>query len=325
LHAKIPPSSIFSTFDLESLFSLKYSFTEPEAGANFNPWMQPAIAAIGLQTFLAKIGFNGITLLMSLLVLEERYVFLTGTRRDSSAGGQGVLECYYHCGYDAPLLLPPNRYNIVDLSDSLEQQGKDAGLAIGLNALVLSIASIPAMLFLFRFFSERIGLLLTGLIGCLIFGSGLFILPFTLSQATLLATMALVGIGQGQLDFIHFNAFPPIMLNPKPDLNATTVSSSSSPLSLLPTAVASLTCFLLSCDHCYHYCLPPLPPTIWPQACNQTCPCPSSLSAPPQTMSHALWQLDLCAMQVIRHSAWPTLNTNPCMIDQAMRKAGKGE
>jgi MFS family permease len=128
--------------------------------SNYNPWTSPFNLAIGMQTFLSTIAFNGVSSLMALLILEPKF-------------------------------------GIVDPSDTIERQGQDAALVVGLTAGSISIAAIPSMIFLFGTLSKKIGLFLTGSIGNAIFGVALFIMPHTYSLGQLLGAMLLLGLANG--------------------------------------------------------------------------------------------------------------------------------
>jgi MFS family permease len=128
--------------------------------SHYNPWMDPFNLAIGMQTFLSTLAFNGVSSLLALLLLEPKYA-------------------------------------VVDALDPLEKQGQDAALVIGLCAGSLAFATIPSMIFLFGTLSKRIGLFVTGSIGNAIFGLALFILPLTASLGQVIGTLMLIGLANG--------------------------------------------------------------------------------------------------------------------------------
>lgn len=125
-----------------------------------SPWLDPWNVAIGFETFLTSVAFNGLTSLSALLLLEPRY-------------------------------------EVVDLGDSIAQQGEDMSLQIGFNTMILAGASIPTMLFFFGHAINCIGVLMTGFIGCFIFGTSIFLLPETRSIGGLMGVYAATGVAAG--------------------------------------------------------------------------------------------------------------------------------
>eukprot|EP00937_MAST-01D_sp_MAST-1D-sp2_P006194 g6194.t1 len=131
-----------------------------EVRDRYNPWCVPFNLAIGLQTFLATVAFNGISSLLALLLQAERY-------------------------------------GVVDTASGLEQQGRDMSAQIALNALTISLCTLPSMILLFPILTKRHGLLRTGTIGQLFFGVALFFVPRTAAISELMPTLALLGLANG--------------------------------------------------------------------------------------------------------------------------------
>ena len=124
---------------------------------NFVAWKEIRVWIISGQTFCTTMAFNGVSSLMALLLLEPRL-------------------------------------GVVSEADTVEMQGRKVGLWVSAFVPTLALTQMVVLMILFPKV-EKIGLLSSGCIGCVIMGIGLFLLPYWPSAAYIFITQVLLALG----------------------------------------------------------------------------------------------------------------------------------
>ena len=125
---------------------------------NYNPWKSMFNCAIGCQTFCAQLSFNGLTSCIAVLLMAEKYGFVS--------------------------------------SDGSVDEAR-MSLQIGLNTILISLSAMPTMIIFFPKLLAKFGILLVGVGGTCCFGACIFSLPFTPNIDVLMVVMVLIGISNG--------------------------------------------------------------------------------------------------------------------------------
>ena len=124
------------------------------------PAKEPRVWLMSAQTMLLTIAFNGLTSLQVLLLLEPHL-------------------------------------NIVDRTDSVENQGKKTAIWTMVYVPAIGVTIVGSMVFLFPRVSKKIGLLQSAIVGAAILGGGMFALPYWPEPAYIFITEVVVGLGRG--------------------------------------------------------------------------------------------------------------------------------
>eukprot|EP00943_MAST-04B_sp_MAST-4B-sp1_P006502 g6502.t1 len=130
------------------------------AKKTFVAWKEIRVWIISSQTFCTTMAFNGVSSLMALLLLEPRL-------------------------------------GVVRPQDSVEIQGRKVGLWVSAFVPTLALTQMFVLMMLFPKVEKRLGLLMSGSIGCIIMGVALFLLPYWPSAPFIFITQILLAIGNG--------------------------------------------------------------------------------------------------------------------------------
>ena len=128
--------------------------------AEFKPYKSPKVWIMSMQACFKTIAFNGLSSLMSLVLLEERL-------------------------------------GIVDATDSVEVQGRKVALWVMALVPTLGGTQMPVIMLVFPRMVDRFGLLRTGIVGSLLIALGITLIPFWPAPAFLFIGQVIIAFGNG--------------------------------------------------------------------------------------------------------------------------------
>ena len=136
------------------------STAQEEMASDFQPHKSPRVWIMSMQACFKTIAFNGLTSLMSLVLLEERL-------------------------------------GVIDSTDSVEVQGRK--VALWVMALVPTLGGIqmPVIVAVFPRMVKKIGLMPTGIVGSLFIALGITLIPFWPAPAYLFIGQVIIAFGNG--------------------------------------------------------------------------------------------------------------------------------